>query len=219
MDVSRKVRQHLDVDPVLRGGLERGVLNARRAAKWLIDNHLPDCSEGAVTSALRRFSATDDGCTMEPALHLLKKAFLTTRSDVIEIHLANDHNFYTNLTQFTRVLDLARGDTLRIIQGARSVLLIIDQMKLPDFLEVFDANESSVMTGVSELDLVLPQDAQTTPGTLALVTNALAMEGINILDLVTCYREHLVFVDVKDSVRAFEVLTALTENPTRNTNG
>lgn len=50
---------------------------------------------------------------------------------------------------------------------------------------------------------------RTTESILAVISNELAIKGINIMEFMSCFPEMLIFVDEKDMLKAYQVLHLL----------
>jgi hypothetical protein len=49
-------------------------------------------------------------------------------------------------------------------------------------------------------------DMRTTYGILAVIANELAINGINIMEVMSCFPEMLIFVEEKNILKAYQVL-------------
>jgi aspartokinase len=66
---------------------------------------------------------------------------------------------------------------------------------------------------IDELSLVVissPPSVQDTPGCVATILNAVAAEGINVLEFISCHTDTLMVVRNSDTVRLYEILMKLT---------
>ena len=66
---------------------------------------------------------------------------------------------------------------------------------------------------IDDLTLVIlcsPQDLQDTPGCVSAILDAIAAEGINVLEFISCHTDTLMVVKNADAVRVYEILANLT---------
>ncbi|MEM4634108.1 MAG: ACT domain-containing protein [Candidatus Anstonellaceae archaeon] len=66
---------------------------------------------------------------------------------------------------------------------------------------------------LEELSLVVlysPPQLQDTPGCVAVIMDALASEGINVLEFISCHTDTLIVVRNSDAVHVYEILSKLT---------
>ncbi|MCX8197948.1 MAG: ACT domain-containing protein [Candidatus Micrarchaeota archaeon] len=66
---------------------------------------------------------------------------------------------------------------------------------------------------MEELSLVVissPPQLQDTPGCVSVIMDAIASEGINVLEFISCHTDTLMVVKNADAVRVYEILSRLT---------
>ena len=65
---------------------------------------------------------------------------------------------------------------------------------------------------IEDLTLIIlcsPRDLQDTPGCVSVILNAIAAEGINVLEFISCHTDTLMVVRNADSVRVYGILNIL----------
>ncbi|MFA6908148.1 MAG: hypothetical protein WC263_04965 [Candidatus Micrarchaeia archaeon] len=68
-----------------------------------------------------------------------------------------------------------------------------------------------VIDGLTLIILCSPRDLQDTPGCVSVILNAIAAEGINVLEFISCHTDTLMVVRNADSVRVYGILSDLIE--------
>ncbi|MFH1246893.1 MAG: ACT domain-containing protein [Candidatus Micrarchaeota archaeon] len=71
----------------------------------------------------------------------------------------------------------------------------------------------SVLRVVDNLNLIAihsPVELEETPGVIAHLLGALASEGINVVEAISCYTDTLLLVRQPDTIQAYEILLKLT---------
>jgi len=66
---------------------------------------------------------------------------------------------------------------------------------------------------IDELSLIVlysPPQLQDTPGCVSAILDAIAAEGINVLEFISCHTDTLMVVRNADAIRAYEILASLT---------
>jgi len=66
---------------------------------------------------------------------------------------------------------------------------------------------------IDELSLIIlcsPPELQDTPGCVSTILDAIAAEGINVLEFISCHTDTLMVVRNSDAVRIYEILVGLT---------
>lgn len=67
-----------------------------------------------------------------------------------------------------------------------------------------------VMDELSLVVIISPPALQDTPGCVSTILDAIASEGINVLEFISCHTDTLMVVRNADAVRAYEILSKLT---------
>lgn len=68
----------------------------------------------------------------------------------------------------------------------------------------------STETNLNLISIHSPVELEETPGVIAHVLDALASEGINIAEFVSCYTDTILVIKQADTTRAYEILSSLT---------
>lgn len=202
---AEQVARYLDEDLALKEILARGILNLRRAARWLIAQEGWDATEEAVVSALRRFAGSSEAEQVERAREALAGADIGLRSDLQQLTLARGPRLHRRL----RKAHGAVGDeqTMIVLVGNSEVRLVVDGRSV----EAVSA-ELGTEPGDAELALVqltFPRAGPATGMGVAIVLNALVQDGIEMREVFTCAPEFWIAVDAGDARRAFEAVSRL----------
>ena len=67
-----------------------------------------------------------------------------------------------------------------------------------------------IESNLNLISLHSPPTLEETPGVIAHILDALASEGVNVVEFVSCYTDTLLVIKQIDTSRAFEILSALT---------
>ena len=62
---------------------------------------------------------------------------------------------------------------------------------------------------ISMIEMIYPKELEKTPGVFSIVSNELAEHDISIIDALICSNEHIIIVDEKDVLKAFEIVNNL----------
>ncbi|MFA5929587.1 MAG: hypothetical protein WC861_01780 [Candidatus Micrarchaeia archaeon] len=66
-----------------------------------------------------------------------------------------------------------------------------------------------IIDGLTLIILCSPRDLQDTPGCVSVILNAIAAEGINVLEFISCHTDTLMIVRNADAVRVYGILSDL----------
>lgn len=67
-----------------------------------------------------------------------------------------------------------------------------------------------IIDNLTLIILCSPPDLQDTPGCVSAILDAIAAEGINVLEFISCHTDTLMVVKNQDAVRIYEILSNLT---------
>lgn len=209
--IAARVRERVENDVILAGAVSRGIVNYRAAARWLVETRDWDVSEGAVISALRRLTPSMDE-TFDQARDVLEQSHVNTRAQMCSVRLPGVEEIRRRLPEFHEIVDAGQGEVLRVISSDQGFKVLLDEKNLEAVEEAIDPGlVQEVKRDLTELDVVIPPEARTTPGILALVCNKLALHGINIAETVDGVHQHILLVSSRDAIEAHRLLTRLTE--------
>jgi len=201
----------LDKNPSIRRDLSLGLINIRSLAKYIIKEHKMKTTLDAVISAIRRYELGRQEDVFTIAHKLLSQTInLSTRNGLAEVSLIKDNEVQQLLPEIFEIIQFVRGETLRIIQANESIRLLIDEKNLEKIKELFPKNKIiKIDENIAEINIRMHPEMRTTYGILAVIANELAINGINIMEVMSCFPEMLIFVEEKNILRAYQVLHQL----------
>ncbi len=196
MSVSDTVRLYLKMKPYMHEALRNGVVNFSAMAR-LIQKDLSIKSQNAVKVALIRYADSlrkAEWSTEEKALSVLEENQVTlldgVRVIIADKKLDIENNaevktesYYIYLTR----KDAARGMT----KQQKSHLMKVN------------SNCSAIIVYSGE-------NLEKVSGVVAFMASVLSEEGINVIELISCYTETIFVVNRYDALRAYQLLSNLT---------
>ena len=204
----------LDTHPCIKKDLDRNLINARALAKYIINTNKMDTTLDAVISAIRRYETggLDDQFTI--ARHIIDRTVtISTRSGLVEVSLIKNDDIQRSLPALFDIIDHNRGEILRIIQATETIKLIIDEKNLEDISSIFSKNGIlKTEKYVAEINMHMHPKMVKTRGILAVISNEMTINGINIIEILSCIPELLIFVKEEDVLKAYQVLYKLCRN-------
>ena len=209
-NVTDDVWKVLDNSPCLRRDLSRGLINTRALAKYIIKQQKIDTSIDAIISAIRRYKTKEYHEMYSRSSSILSKATLSTKSSLANIAVLKTTEVQSLIPKLFSMIHYNRGDVLRIIQADESMKILVDEKNLEKIQKLFP--QKTIITidkDLAEINMHLNPDAVKTPGLAGIVTNELALNGINIMEIISCVPEMLFFVNEKDILKAHQVLHRL----------
>ena len=209
--VNQETWKLLHSDTAVQKDLSRKLINMRALAKYLIKKHDLKTSLDSVISSIRRYQSDETFMEEETALlHIFKNARIGTTNSVTVLSTTVPAN------EFQGRMCKASGHThngVKLVTGSDGVRLIIDQRELEAVKTLFKKEEiRDVANDISEISVMVKEDAAHTKGVIARLTSELAMSNINIQELIVAMPEILVYVKHKDLVKAHDSLLKLSRN-------
>lgn len=206
-----EVWKFLDNSPCIRSDLSQGLINARALAKYILETQKMDTTLDAIISAIRRYELGRQDNIFMTARKLIGQTInLSTRSGLTEISLIKDDDVQRLLPELFDIIDYARGEVLRIIQATESIKLLVDEKNLENITDLFPKDKIlKIDRNLAEINIHMHPKMITTRGILAVMANELAISGINIMEIMSCLPEMLLFVKEEDILKAYQVLYQL----------
>ena len=116
------------------------------------------------------------------------------------------------LADVFKIISYIQGDTLRIMQANNSVRILIDEKNMENVLALLPKNKIiSKETNLAEINIYIHPLMQKTPGILAILANELAINGINIVEVMTCPPEMLFIFKKEEFQKASDVINQLCQ--------
>lgn len=212
---AQRVADAIGEDVVLGEALARGVVNHRALARWLKERYALEASEEAIVSAVRRYQVDRSrGGLFDPARQLLRRSHVNVRSSLVSAVLPNTADVQSLLPDLFRAVRTDLGQTLRVISSEKGFKVVLDEANLPLLTDIFGTGSvEQTKRPLTELSVVFPSSALSTPGILAVTSQALALQGVNIAEIVEGILQIHILVAEDDAAAAYRVLLALTRGP------
>lgn len=201
-NTTRIVEKVIERDGSIRHYLARGLLNVRALARYIQEESRRDGDELSLESligAIRRYDVRESTATHQGIGRLLKK--LTMRNKIVDVAILNDPEITAALGKFASTIDYGQGETFRLVSGVESIRVVIDEKNLDKMKSIIPKkNIPKITTGLAEIIVSMSEVADKTPGVVSEVTSELAMNGINMIEFMSCVPELIIVVDERDAV-------------------
>lgn len=208
----------IDSEPCIRRDLNRQIINTRALAKYLIKREKLSASLDAVISAIRRYHLEQQAEIFSTAYSKIAlTTSLSTKSSLANIGLIKDTEVQNIIPKLFQIIQYTRGEVLRIIQADERIKVLIDEKNLEKVVEIFPKEKIVIVDkNLAEINLHVIPEAKMTPGIVAAITNELAINGVNLVEVMTCFPEILWFVEEKDLLKAYHVCYQLCRPKGKN---
>jgi aspartokinase len=198
--IQRIVNNLLLKDISIQKDLQRGIINTRALALFLIKNYALQTSLDAVISAIRRFQSDETFAENKELENVFKDMVILTKNNIVSIKL-KDNAFADIAKDFMNNQLLKKN--LRLAKTKEYVRILISKNDFENKINVFKKDDIlEIKQNLCEIRLVLSKDYNNTKGLLAKITSELALHNVNIYDTIICMPEILFYVDEKDLIAA-----------------
>ena len=203
----------IDTDISLKKELSRDLINVRKLAAYIIKTQKLDTSLDSVISAIRRYkSSAIKKEEQQSAYDILKQAKLSVRTQMVSLELKRTDEVKTQLGRPDKLAEYHEHDTVRVLEGSNTVSLIFDKKNTDKIINHFSKkNILHVIKNVGMLELSYSKDLEKTPGVFFIIANELAQNDISIIDALISASEHIIAIDEKDIVKAFDLVYAIVK--------
>lgn len=206
---AERVRQYIDTHPAVRDGMRKGIVNLSALARRIVEEEDLDSVDAALI-ACRRYEVDVPAEGQEEAiLDLLGRSRLDIRTRSVVLTVRPTWSAIAKLTEVTR--DRSGGQPpVHLVRGSEALTVITDDVVADDLVEgLEDRDLIKEQRGLVEISVTSPETIEETPGLMAHLTTSLADRGINITEVLSCYRDTIFVIDKEDMTRTVEVLDRL----------
>ncbi len=209
---SEVVKGIIERDGAIKIGLARGLVNARALARYIQISTHNQYSFEALVSAIRRYPIKASSQKYQDAGRLITK--LTLKNKIVAVTIRSEPEIPLILAKFSGEIDYGRGETFRVSSGAESISVIIDSKNLDKLVAAIPKKDIVRVLGeLSEIIVVLSDVALRTVGVAATITTELAINGVNIMYIMSYGPPHsMVFiVEEEDALNGYRGLQKLSK--------
>ena len=210
-NISDQTKAFLDNDFIIRKCLFKNIVSLRALSRYIIKKlGLKDKNLDAVISAVRRYKRVEKENGDEKLKKLFSKVSVKTRSNIVDIRVQKNKRSVESISKLNSIVDIEKGEIIRIIQAEQSITIIIDDKNLDKFYQMFNRSDLiSLDKNLVEINLQFTEEAQNVLGIIALVTSSLNSEDINIVEIMSSAPELLIIIKKEDLLKVLNVVDNL----------
>lgn len=194
--ISELVWLYIKRRPFLKEILREGIANYSALARKI-------CKEA--------FGNLDQKNAVKMALVRLSKRMLEKEADLEGRILAVLQDSSISILSKVAVVITTKeidAQSLSAVEGKGFFTYILEEKELKKIRK-----SKSILLTKTNLNLITihsSPELEDVPGVISHVLNALASEGINVVEFVSCYTDTLLVIRQADTTRAYEILSAIT---------
>ncbi len=199
----------LNKNPDILSAYAKGIVNRRALAKYIIKKEGLGENLDAVNTALRRLELPKVG---EGDLEIVKKVHITSKDGICIFCLEKNSDVLAKIGRIISLVNYGKNETLKIVEGSQSMKIFVDESKAGRIKDLLDKKDIiKIINGVAELNMVFPDSATKTRGIVAYITASLKTNNINMIEILSCTPELIIYVEERDLLRAYEALRMLRD--------
>lgn len=206
MNVAKLTESYIDNHPSVRDCIKNRMINYSQLSRRIIkENSLKGGDFDAVLIACRRYywKMSKAGALDDKIIDILSKSRLEVKTRVAVAVLYKDV-FSEDLIEIEKKAKKSR-QVFYAVEGTEAITLVISEELLAEVKSTFKSGLKKSWKGLALVLLKSPEGVQdTTPGFLSFLTGKISQQGINILEIMSCWSETLFVVSEQDIARVLE---------------
>ncbi|PIQ78185.1 hypothetical protein COV82_01665 [Candidatus Peregrinibacteria bacterium CG11_big_fil_rev_8_21_14_0_20_46_8] len=212
--IQQAVIDILKRNPLFQDALAEGIANysslARKIQPLLEKQELKSASEGATVMALKRYYTTLSKQEAHYSVPPIRN--MVVRSNLVEVAFENSANLTKVHKELLHEAAVHEDSFFNFAQGVFETTIIVHE-NLQARLEALTKNEKrlAVYKNLSAVSIRLPAHTADTPGLYYPFFKALALEGINFVELISVFSELTFLFEDHQIDRAFAIFKRLTK--------
>lgn len=197
------VRSYINENQEIRDYMSRGLINISALAREIVNKTSVDDFEAAV-AALKRYKSNDlPSYTTE----ILDRSNLEMSSNIAIIVIKKN---YDTLKIITGIIgNLKKLNSVNLVETINCFSIIGDNQTVSGFSNFFSDDQIiEYRKDLGQLTIISPDEIEITKGYVNFITSMLYRAGINIMHIISFYRDTIIVLDEKDLTDAFKIISA-----------
>ncbi|MBU2560456.1 ACT domain-containing protein [archaeon] len=203
MNISEATRKILAKYPYLEEYMERGIVNSRALARDIKDDIKRELGREvnvqSVVSAVRRHPLASGKRGKEKIFQILSGSEVSLQYDVGALTISTGK---TGSKIGLHELD----EGLIVIRGIDTFTIVLEEKLIDKFSEKFTGAVINSNKGLASVIVKSPKEIADTPGVIAHLANILALERLNVVEMMSSYNETWFIVSERDALKTVEVM-------------
>jgi hypothetical protein len=213
-DQRRQVERMIETDPVIKKGLQRGIINVRALARFILEIEGIDSTPDAILGIIRRYPVSDGKASGVD--QVLGQCGLSLRNKIADIEVEHNQDTMNRILQFASTLKSSKPENIKlsmelvVVGGLWFIRLVSDQRAIEEFVKILQPEEiRRYSTDLAEVSLHLPPGCHDTRGMTAKLTTELLLNDIDLVGVTAFYQHHSNgrFVSSRDEIVRELILT------------
>ncbi len=192
--ISNLVWLYVKQRPFLKEVIREGVVNHSALARKI---------------SLEAFGSTKQENAVKMALIRLSKRMERLESDlegkILEVLKDSSMVIKSKVAVVITPRQLEGVKPLSFAKSGRNITYILEQREL----EKLEKRPAWVEENLNLITIESPEELEEVPGVISYILGALASEGINVVEFISCYTDTLLVIKQADTERAYSILSRI----------
>lgn len=218
-NISNIVREYVSSRPYLLEALSRKIVNYSALARLIVSElNLGKENIPAVKMALRRFAEKleEKSFTEDRVREIIASSSLQLINDIVVCTICG----VQGSSVLTKEVFLKKTGFLQVTQSSRHMTIMMDKYLYNSIRSLIEKTlakigDVEVLENQTAILITSPREIIKTPGVIAYILSALASQGINITQFISCHTDTILIVDRREALKAYTVLEKLILNARR----
>lgn len=218
-NISNIVREYVSSRPYLLEALSRKIVNYSALARLIVSElNLGKENIPAVKMALRRFAEKleEKSFTEDRVREIIASSSLQLINDIVVCTICG----VQGSSVLTKEVFLKKTGFLQVTQSSRHMTIMMDKDLYNSIRSLIEKTlakigDVEVLENQTAILITSPREIIKTPGVIAYILSALASQGINITQFISCHTDTILIVDRREALKAYTVLEKLILNARR----
>ncbi|MEM4366735.1 MAG: ACT domain-containing protein [Candidatus Anstonellales archaeon] len=203
--IAAKVREYVESHPSIKDCISYGVVNYASLGR-LICEELRLKQQDAVSMSLRRYKKPQLPTAEKRIISVLRKSSMEVLTNIVVVTLLRHGSIGSKIFELGREISKARNDPFLVAQGSQTFTVITLDSNLERIKKEMRGWVLKVEGNLSLILIKSPEEVESVPGVTAYMLSSLAHHGINVVELVSCWKDTIFVVDEKDTGKAMSAL-------------
>jgi len=218
-NISNIVREYVSSRPYLLEALSRKIVNYSALARLIVSElNLGKENIPAVKMALRRFAEKleEKSFAEDRVREIIASSSLQLINDIVVCTICG----VQGSSVLTKEVFLKKTGFLQVTQSSRHMTIMMDKYLYNSIRSLIEKTlakigDVEVLENQTAILITSPREIIKTPGVIAYILSALASQGINITQFISCHTDTILIVDRREALKAYTVLEKLILNARR----
>lgn len=220
VSVAEITRELVRSKPFLEDALIRGIINYNALAEELL-SQVQERFNGepiklaTVSMALRRLGdqlSSQHFTQIERKLREFASSDMIIKYDLFEITvgISSAMDLGKVLSKLYEIVPVTANSFLSVTQGTTEATVITQSVYRDEIITLFEEfRKISLIDNLSALSIRIPENSAENPGLFYYITKSLAMDGINIVELISTFSEMQLILHEDDVAEASKAIRRL----------